>query len=220
MKYDKDFTNDEMRLWLVEGAEFTKWGFPVLKPCYSTPTNAVAWNDRNKEKNPRDKAIHFYVDDYRYSGLWQNPTKYFEALSFFRSVITPDYTLDSDMPFAMQLWQVYRSRAIGYWLQSEGLEVIPSVTWTDDKSSYAWCFDGLPTESVVAVSTNGCLSKRARPSYRDGMKAMVELLAPNKIIVVGKEIPLDFDTGAEMIYFKSHGQLMSEIMKNRRKEPC
>ena len=55
------------------------------------------------------------------------------------------------------------------------------------ESSWEWCFDGLPLNSTVAVTTN-CLG-RDRETHRlfvGGINAMVEKIHPTAIVVCGK----------------------------------
>jgi len=63
------------------------------------------------------------------------------------------------MPLAMQLWNAYRNRAVGYWLQSEGIKIVPNVRWGDERT-YNFAFDGVPCGGTVAVSSHGCIKSR------------------------------------------------------------
>jgi len=37
---------------------------------------------------------------------------------------------------------MYRNRAVGYWLQSNGIDIVPNVRWSDERS-YSFAFEGL-----------------------------------------------------------------------------
>lgn len=39
----------------------------------------------------------------------------------------PDYSLYRDMPLSMQIWDVFRSRALGYFMKFNGEKVVQSV---------------------------------------------------------------------------------------------
>ena len=59
--------------------------------------------------NPNFKRVQF--DTFR-------NRKYLNILSKYGGVITPDYSLYRDMPLSMQIWNIFRSRALGSYLQS------------------------------------------------------------------------------------------------------
>ena len=52
----------------------------------------------------------------------------------------------------MQLYNTFRNRWCGAYFASEGMRVIPTVSWGDERS-FAFCFEGIPKGSTVAVST-------------------------------------------------------------------
>ena len=89
------------------------------------------------------------------------------------------------MPLAMQIYGVFQNRAVACWLSTQGISVIPNVRWGDERS-YDFCFDGLPTNSVVAVGTNGCLrNSDDRELFRLGLDEMCRRLTPQHILVYG-----------------------------------
>ena len=86
------------------------------------------------------------------------------------------------MPLAMQVWNSYRNRAIAFWLQREGVPIIPNVRWGDERT-YAFAFEGLAQGGTVAVSTNGMLrSKVDRAYFAAGLARMVEVVKPETIV--------------------------------------
>ena len=67
-----------------------------------------------------------------------------------------------------------------------GRDVISTISWSD-KNSFDWCFDGEPQESVVAVSSVGCMnSKHRKELFMDGYWEMMARLKPTTIIFYGK----------------------------------
>ena len=69
-----------------------------------------------------DLLFQIYEDDYRFERIWRNPRQYLNVLKRYNGVILPDFSLYRDMPLVMQLWNIYRSRAIGFWLQLNGIK--------------------------------------------------------------------------------------------------
>ena len=101
------------------------------------------------------------------------------------AIITPDFSLYLDMPRAMQIWNVYRSRTVGYYLTKLGYNVIPNVRWTDE-DSYDFAFDGLYKHQIVAVGTLGC-SKciEDKALLINGFAQMIERIEPRLVIIYG-----------------------------------
>lgn len=91
----------------------------------------------------------------------------------------------TDYPKGIQIYNHYRKHWIGAYLQEYGVQVIPTICWSDE-SSYEWCFDGEPEHSVVAVSSVGTqLNRKSKELFVKGYNAMVERLHPETIIFYG-----------------------------------
>ena len=200
--------NDVIRERYLYGAELDgKYGFPKLSAVNAdlTGVKAVPFNLAQREINPRNSVCHFFIDDHRFERLWNNPEKYFGILENFRYVCSPDFSFYDGMPLALKVWQVYRSRALGWWLHVNGFDVIPSVGW-GSADSYDYCFDGLPEGGTVAVSTTGCHSAGGQACFEAGSREMVRRLRPDLVVVVGTALdclPLDL---APVVYLDSYGQ--------------
>lgn len=90
------------------------------------------------------------------------------------------------MPLAMQIWNTFRRRWISAYWQTEGLTVIPALTWGDVRS-YDFCFEGIEQGAVVAVSTLG--AKKYKDLYLPGFIQMVQRLRPEKVICYTTPFP-------------------------------
>ena len=170
---------------LVKGAAFSeKHEFPILEPTYFLPERAIPFDKASKAKDHK-QWVHFYIDDYRFERLWNNPKQYLPMLQRFDGVITPDYSIYKDMPVVMQTWNTYRNRAMAFWLQKNGVPIVPNICWNDERS-FDFCFEGLSQGCSVAISSNGCLrTEENRQLFKKGLTAMVEILRPNAIINYG-----------------------------------
>ncbi len=182
--------SDVFKAWLVQDAEFAgKYEFPKVKACDAVPERAVPFDKAMRTKD-KEQWVHFYMHDHRFACIWHNPTAYLAGLKQFQGVISPDFSLYRDMPLGMQIYNTYRSRAIGYWLQQNGVLVIPNVRWGDERT-YDFCFDGIAKHTTVAVSTNGCIRQHIdREYFKQGLLVMVERLHP-KVIVYYSNTPKD-----------------------------
>lgn len=178
-----------------------KYNMPILEPVDHIPSRLQGFNYVLNKPN-HAACVHFFIDDYQFERVWKRPDFYLEKLAEFDSVLTPDFSLYTDMPLAMQVWNVYRSRLIGQMMQNWGYTVIPTVSWAN-KSSYEFCFDGIPTKSTVAVSTIGIKKSKERIKlWQEGMDAMIDKLRPKRILVYGGKIEYDYK-GIEVIYFEN-----------------
>lgn len=130
----------------------------------------------------RQKRVHFYIDDYRMEGLYYNPSKSLHRLAQYKFLISPDFSLYKDMPKAIQLFNVFKSRWCGAYWQSQGITVIPNVSW-GDASTFEFCFDGIEEGSIVAVGTIGC--KRSKLAFMRGYNEMLKRIDPSVIICFG-----------------------------------
>lgn len=111
------------------------------------------------------------------------------------------------MPLVMQKWSTYQGKAIGVWLQNEGIEVIPNVRFADERS-YDFCFNGIEKNSTVAISTLGCIKKLDdRAYFKNGLAQLVKRLHPRTIIVYGSAPDYLFgnykEMGIQIIQFDS-----------------
>ncbi|MCQ2439021.1 MAG: DUF4417 domain-containing protein [Oscillospiraceae bacterium] len=154
-----------------------------------------------------DQWVHFYEDDVFFERLWNNPKRYLPILKKYQGVITPDFSLYRDMPLVMQQWNTYRSRAIGHWLQENGIPVIANVRWGDHRT-YDLCCAGVPKNGIIAVGSHGCIRLvREREYFKRGLAYVVKTLAPKIIIVYGTAPDVIFDeyrkAGIQILQFDS-----------------
>ena len=179
--------NLELGLFPLDGP----LGIPKLVPAHLNdcipwiPFNCVM-SDRQREAH----GVHFFIDDYLFQRAWNDPCRYAHLLSGYQAVMTPDFSMFTDYPVAVQLYNHWRKHQLGAYWQSLGLTVIPSICWSDH-DSYAWCFDGEPVGGTVAVSSVGTQKNPlARTLFLDGYSEMMRHLQPEKIIFFG-DVPAE-----------------------------
>ena len=165
---------------------FGKWNMPIIRKTELdlVGVNLISYTDlkTNDIDENKQRGVHFYIDDYRMEGLYYNPTKSLHRLAQYKFLISPDYSLYRDMPKAIQLFNVFRSRWCGAYWQSQGITVIPNVSW-GDSSTFDFCFDGIEEGSIVAVGTIGC--KRSKLAFMRGYNEMLKRVKPSVIICFG-----------------------------------
>ena len=107
----------------------------------------------------------------------------------------------------MQLWNIYRSRAIGFWLQANGVKVIPNLRF-GDRRTYRICCDGIEKHCVIAVGSHGNFKLvQDREIFLKGLDVVVKRLQPSTIVVYGVAPEKYFkkykDAGIEIVQFDS-----------------
>lgn len=83
---------------------------------------------------------------------------------------------------------------------------MPTASWSDERS-YDFCFDGLPKESTLAISTvgvhgKGRANKDAQELFRKGVKELVKRTHPTRLLVYGKELDADYGN-TELIFYEN-----------------
>ena len=159
---------DVMKEFLITGAELDgKYQIPMIPACNLDylPEDSIDFEESfsRKIKNHRKLNVNFYIDDVKFTRIWNNPDKYLEHLKCFHSVTMPDFSISTGergMPFSLNIYNKYRNHALGWYLYLNGIKVIPSVSIVDSEN-FDWCFDGLPHDSILSVCTNGRVRAKA-----------------------------------------------------------
>ena len=135
-----------------------KWNIPSIKGIKEIEENIefIGFNyvKTFERENKTEYGIHFFLDDYQFNRIWNNPDKYIPYLLKFKYVLSPDFSMYTDYPKAMQLWKHYQKHWIGEYLERFGIKVIPTIGWSD-YDSYKWCFDGEPKNTIVFSRGSG-----------------------------------------------------------------
>lgn len=183
---DNSGCKDVFHAFLVEKVRYAgKYDFPVIKEEHIVPRRCILFSDAIKEKNDYAQWVVFYEYDYLFERVWNNPKKYIEILKRFEGVVSPDFSVYYDMPFAMQIWNIYRSRVIGAWLQNNGIRVIPNIRYGIDDTFDIVC-DGISKHSVISIGSLGCIKKLDYRSYFEkGLEYIARKLEPETIFIYG-----------------------------------
>jgi hypothetical protein len=163
-----------------------EWGIPDLPAAHAEPARLVAYTDRNAARDPKPgDCLHFFLDDYRFETVWSKPERPVTRLQRVGLSLTPDFSLWRQMPRVMQLWQVYRARWCGAWMLANGIDVIPSVSWSGPESR-AFAFTGLTPGGTVAISAVGTRrDPGARRLFAAGYEAMLGHVRPALVLAYG-----------------------------------
>ena len=180
---------DVFGFWQIKGAELSgKYEIPVIHGTSKVPDSLTLFTNCENEENTQTKAVHFFQLDENFVSCLESETKLTKKLETFRkfqSVISPDYSVYRDMPFVQQIYQVYKSRAVGNFLMQNGIKVIPNVRWGDERT-YEFAFDGIDKWGVVAVGVQGAYRDKENTEYfEQGFYKMLDVLEPETILCYG-----------------------------------
>lgn len=163
------------------------YNIPELSPALPILPEIKFWSfsEKKSTKSPNHSGIHFFLDDYRFNVVWTYPDRYIHILRNFAAVCAPDFSIYTNMPAALQIYNHYRKHWVGAYWQSLGINVVPTISWAGPES-FQWCFDGEPHGSAVAISTIGTQKRReSKALFLAGYREMKKRLNPAQILCYG-----------------------------------
>ena len=204
---------DVMKEYLVTGAVLDgEYQIPMLPQTNVVPTKGIDFVSSKSRtlKGHKDLTVNFYIDDKSFLQVWNQTDSYIEHLKCFSSVCSPDFTIASGMPSALNIFNLYRNHAIGYYWSVMGVNIIPSVNIISPKE-IPWIYDGTPHRSTVSCCTNGRVrSKAARMEFCENFKEMIYTIDPVKVVIVGI-VPDELNVDVPIINLNSRSQNMKEM---------
>ncbi|MDO5564109.1 MAG: DUF4417 domain-containing protein [Eubacteriales bacterium] len=176
---------DVFHAFLVKNATYDGVDeIPIIKKVNVVPKKLISFIEALKSKS-YERFIHFYIDDFQFERIWNHTNKYLNLIKKFDGVILPDFCVYRDMPLVMQKWNIYRSRAIGNFLQSNGIKVIPNIRYGDERTYDIACA-GVSKNSIIAIGTNGCIKDKIDRKFTDdGFEIVIQKLSPKVVIIYG-----------------------------------
>lgn len=180
---------DNIKIMNIEKGFFpssNSYGIPDVKKDEFNVTELIPY----RADSNRNGTAHFFLDDYRFERCWKSPDSQIEELQKYQGVLSPDFSLYTNYPEAMQIWQVYRNRWCAAYWQNLGIKVIPTVGWSDS-NSFKYAFLGIENNSTVAVSTVGILNNEiSKMLFEDGFTEMIRQINPKKILIYGNKLEI------------------------------
>ena len=180
----KLFRNDPLFLrneFDVEG----KWGFPIVRrqALDLDGIELIACSDvSSKDTKNLHKGVHFFVDDYRFENTYNHPENALKRYGKYRFLLSPDFSLYSEMNPWRQIESVGKTRWVAAKWQAAGKTVISTISWGLTRS-YEYCFDAVEKHCIVAVGMIGC--KGNKRDFLRGYYQMLDRIEPEAIICFG-----------------------------------
>ena len=167
-----------------------KYDIPEIAPVYELPEikEWIGFNYVLSDNNPEGKAVHFFIDDYQFERVWNNPNRYVDKLRQYAVVCSPDFSPYGDMPLATQIFNHYRKHWVAKYFQDRGVNIIPTIRSSTDERSLEFYLDGEPKEGIVIISSMWTNTEETLEIFKKEYKKMYDTLKPKKVFLYGKMI--------------------------------
>ena len=206
---------DSFKAYMVKNHQFEgKYDIPICSSNITKIPKKIITFSEAKEEIKKDypnfnATVCFYKDDYKFdsikSGIWNNPYKWVPLLSKFDSVIEPDFSTYQDFPMALKIYNIYRMRAVGCFLQNCGIPIISNYR-SGTYETFEYCTDGIKRNSIVCIGTHGFIKhKNDQKRLMHGLNLLINKKNPSYILFYGS-IPKDISDllNKKQIPFKSY----------------
>ena len=201
---------DIFKLYYWHDAELVgKYRLPQLAPTQAIPHDVISFNERSGIRHPENHWVDFFVDDALFEGFWNHPEISFDNLRHFEGIITTDYSMLPEMLPGQIVWNCTRNRVMAFYLQQNGFNIVPTASWCT-KDDFEWCFDGLPENSSIAISSNGCMSSPyGKRIFLLGIEELQKQKSPSHLIVCGRHVK-ELDVYSNVLYYPCFSQRWKE----------
>ena len=147
----------------------------------------ISFSDiKQDDKENAYKTVHFFTCDWMFDKVYEKAADCAEKLKQYYALLSPDFSMFTDMPRALQIYSVFKNRWCGAYWQSLGLRVIPTINWGDE-SSFDFCFDGVEEGATVAVCTY--YRENCEEEFMLGYNRMMEVIKPQSILCYDEPFP-------------------------------
>ncbi len=212
-KIDDNFHN-----YLVKDARLVgKAGIPMLMSTHNAqvPQGLIPYT-KIKKRLYLNRYIHFYQFDKCFSRIITATRRCINLLKLYAGVVTPDCSILINQSKCLQEANTYFNRAIGFYLQKQGIPIIPNVRW-GDRSTYDFCFLGIPKNSIVSIGTHGCIRKKElREIFKNGLYQMLKVLEPVDVVVYGSKAQDIFGSYLNYTNFHFYPNWASEMSEKKK----
>ncbi len=175
-----------------------KWKIPIIPKCNSEIISnenlrVIGFDQvKNNKDTHYNRLVHFFLYDYEFEKIWEQPQKYVDILKKYKGVLSPDFSMYIEMNPVMQLYNTFRNRWVGAYLASQDISVIPTVNWGLE-NTFDFCFNGIEKGSAVAVSTYMVNEhghhKEQKDFFLNGYKEMLKRIEPELVICYSEPFP-------------------------------
>ena len=153
-----------------------------------SPTSWFCQSGRPFPEEREGGILGFFTEDYRFASYWNKKTEGVLKLSEeeWSGVCLPDYSVYHDEPFAIQLYNLYRSRWLGRFWQELGIKIIPIIQAGGDEDANECFLETLPKKAPTLAFQCRTVNRRGSWTRAKGLlEDTINLIAPKSIIIYG-----------------------------------
>ena len=133
----------------------------------------------------RSTGVHFFLPDNLQERAWRDPLGTRKLLSGFGAVIGPTFSVYTDFPLPVRLFNLYRNAWLCRFFQDGGINVVPVAVFAGDMLPA--CLSVLPENSVLAFSAVGSMnSPEKEAEFLRGAGHIIREKEPLRLVVYGK----------------------------------
>lgn len=178
-----------LHLYLCRGLDFTSQNqYPIVLPYLGDVPEimqSVHRLIRKPDSYLKQCGGLFFTPDSNFERFWTYPYKYLDFLRKLQCVVSPDFSLYTNMLLMQKLWNSFRNKLMSAFYQHHGIPLIPAPSWGDLKYIELY-MEGWPKNSIIAINSTGIgRDKRNRHIWLDGYYAMLDILKPLFILRYG-----------------------------------
>lgn len=106
-----------------------EWKIPIIPKCdlniISNEDLRVIGFDRikNNKDTHYNRLVHFFLYDYEFEKIWEQPQKYIDILKQYKGVLSPDFSMYIEMNPVMQLYNTFRIAGVVLFLPHKGYKL-------------------------------------------------------------------------------------------------
>lgn len=226
-----------------------EWGIPYLLPdmlmeafdtkidTWSGPTSSeddgesyyiYAYGTDSTRGMPWDRTLLcFYTSDSRFENWWADPAKYTSKMinAGIAGAITHDFSMFGGYPSVLHLFNAYRSKWLGRYMQEAGIKVIPNITHFDEQTLAMSCI-GVPKGAPVIARQMQTIERAKQDNEERKLRQemFIEMdyaIQPQQILVYGNEPGFEMvreiqdSVSAEIIFVENRSIRRSRWQKER-----
>ena len=180
---------DVFHAWMVDDADFAgPLDMPVLAPVHVDPARLVALSDIMRPGwKDFDCFGHAFEDDDVLGRFWNNPRAYLRKMGMLQGMTGLDFSVSYDFPAPLKEYNYWRNNAATYWLQKQGLVVVPQARC--EPGNCEAVLAGHPKHSTIAIGARSMVRRTGdRAVLRASVQCIVDILEPENILWYGSDM--------------------------------
>lgn len=181
---------DNQNFWKWIPDTIGEYDIPKIKKCEDIPVERIIPITQIRDVKPFEGTVGcFYVDDFQMERFWQSPARYVPYLRGLYAVIGTDFSIYSDMPRALAIFNCYRNFWLTAYWQNEGIGVIPNITWPVGRLETVY-FEAIQKQEIIAVSNVG-LNKEEMSIFETELQEVIAQKEPKQVLLYGKKTTME-----------------------------